>query len=181
MKRMPVAQGQNMRIRKAKAGDEKGIAQVINLTWKDAYRGIVPAEFLNTMTTERHEEMFRENIRTNSEAIFVLEDGEREIVGMASGAQDRSRQYDCELVAIYILPAYQKKGLGKELFKEIIAEHRKNKYRSMIIWTLEQNKDRAFYEKLGGQVKARKTIVLDGQEMPLAGYVWEDISQIMFD
>lgn len=106
-----------MRIRMAQPGDEQSIASVIIATWKVCYRGIVPNSFLDSLTTEKHEELFRNNIANKTETILVLENDKNQIVGMISGGQDRSKLYDCELVAIYILPDYQKKAMAKGCFK----------------------------------------------------------------
>jgi len=169
-----------MRIRTAQAGDEQSIASVIIDTWKVAYRGIVPDSFLDSLTTEKHEELFRKNIRDKTETILVLEDHEKRIVGVVSGKQDRLGTYDCELVAIYLLPDYQKRGYGKRLFKELIEKHKKNQYKSMIIWTFRDNRDRKFYEILGGSVREEKSHFFDGNEIAIVGYTWQDINEIKF-
>jgi len=39
-----------MKLGHAKAGDEKHIASVIISTWKNAYKGIVPDDFLSSLT-----------------------------------------------------------------------------------------------------------------------------------
>lgn len=169
-----------MEIRNAKTGDERPIAEVIIHTWKESYRGIVPENFLSTLTAEKHVELFRNHILNQTETILVLENSQKEIVGMASGGQDRSGQYDCELVAIYILPEYQKKGFGRLLFKTLIEAHKENRYNSMIIWTFKDNRDRMFYENLGGIVCEEKTHAFDGKEIPIAGYVWKNINDICF-
>ena len=166
-----------MNIRKAKLGDEKEIAEVIIDTWKCAYRNIIPDNFLDSLTPDKHIELFREQLSENKEAIFVLED-ENKIVGMISGGKDRSNKKDCEIVAIYIKKNYQKRGFGKKLFDTIIKDHLKNNYKSMIIWTFEENKDRNFYEKLGGQVEERSSYTILDKEIPLVGFVWNDISKV---
>jgi len=167
-----------MNIRIAQAGDESSIAQVIVQTWKAAYRGIVSDSFLDTMTTEKHEVLFRDHISQQSETILVLENEVGKIVGMVSGGRDRSGSCDCELVAIYILPGYQKKGYGSGLFRGLVEKHKKNQYRSMLIWTFQDNRDRGFYETLGGVVREEKTISFDGPDIPIVCYMWQDITAL---
>lgn len=167
-----------MTIRKAKLGDENEMAQVIIETWKCAYKNIVPDDFLDSLTPDKHIELLGKQLSENKEAIFVLED-ENKIVGMISGGEDRSGKKDCEIVAIYIQTHYQKRGFGRKLFDTIIREHIKNNYKSMIIWTFEENKDRKFYEKLGGQIEERNSYTISGKEIPLIGFVWNDISKLI--
>jgi len=169
-----------MQIRTAQVGDEQSIAGVIIDTWKVAYRGIVPDSFLDSLTTEKHEELFRRNITDKTETILVLENHEKQIVGVVSGGQDRLGNYDCELVAIYILPDYQKMSYGKCLFRQLIEEHKKYQYKSMIIWTFRDNRDRNFYESLGGLVREEKPHSIDGNEIAIVGYTWQDINEIKF-
>ncbi|MCC5464010.1 GNAT family N-acetyltransferase [Pelosinus baikalensis] len=169
-----------MKIRTAQVGDEQSIAGVIIDTWKVAYRGIVPDSFLDSLTTEKHEELFRKNIANKTETIFVLENHKNQIVGVVSGGQDRSGIYGCELVVIYILPDYQKMGYGKRLFQELIEEHKRNQYKSMIIWTFRDNRDRKFYEILGGLAREEKKHSFDGKDIVLVGYTWQDINEIKF-
>ena len=167
-----------MKIRKAETGDEKNIASVIISTWKDAYQGIVPDDFLMSLNTEKHEQLFKEQIKEQKETIIILENDDKRIVGMVLGGKDRSGAFDCEIVAIYVLPEYQKQGYGKLLFKHIIEEHKKHSYKSMIIWTFEKNKDQRFYEKLGGIIQKTSNHIINGKAIPIVGYVWEDISKI---
>lgn len=167
-----------MLIRRAKTGDEKNIAGVIVNTWKYAYIGIVPDDFLMSLTTDKHEQLLKEHIKEQKETIILLENDDGKIIGMVSGGKDRSGAFDCEIVAIYILPEYQKKGYGKQLFKYIIEDHKNNNCRSMIVWTFKENKDQKFYEKLGGTIQKTSIHVIGDKEIPLVGYVWEDINRI---
>lgn len=48
----------------------------------------------------------------------------------------------------------------------------------MIIWTLEKNKDRAFYDKMGGVLTKKKMHPLANEELPMVGFLWEDIRRI---
>lgn len=168
-----------MRIRRAETGDEKNIASVIISTWKNAYQGIVPDEFLISLNTEKHEKLFKEHIKEQKETIMILENDDGRIIAMVSGGEDRSGDFDCEIVAIYVLPEYQKQGYGKLMFKNILKEHKKNNYKSMIIWTFEKNKDQMFYEKLGGTIEKTSNHIIGGKEIPLVGYVWKDINKII--
>ncbi len=166
-----------MIIRRARIGDEQNIAKVIIYTWKDAYKSIVPDDFLADLTIDKHEQLFKEQIK--EETFFVLENDDGNIIGMVSGGKDRSNAFDCEIVAIYILPEYQKMGYGRQLFKNIIKDHRANNHHSMIIWTFKENKDQKFYEKLGGSIQKTGMHLIGDKEIPIIGYVWDDINKII--
>lgn len=168
-----------MIIRRARIGDEQNIAKLIIHTWKDAYRGIVPDDFLAALTTDKHEQLFKEQIKKAEATIFVLENDSGNIIGMVSGGKDRSNAFDCEIVALYILPEYQKKGYGRQLFKNIIKDHRANNHHSMIIWTFKENKDQKFYEKLGSSIQKTGMHRIGDKEIPIIGYIWDDMNKII--
>ncbi len=128
--------------------------------------------------TEKHEALFEQQLAQNSHIIHVLETDENRIVGMISGGSDPSGKYDCEIVAIYIENGYQKCGFGKRLFLENVNQYKKTGYKTMIIWTFEKNKDREFYEKIGGIATEKQSCVIGNEELPLVGFVWEDIINI---
>ena len=107
------------------------MAAAVTAVWKEAYRGIVPDNFLNRMKPDRHEMIFRERIKDGKEFIAVLEDEAGEIAGMASGAKERYGRYDCELIAIYILPEYRRHGFGRQLFHTVTAHLAAQGFRSM--------------------------------------------------
>ena len=54
-----------------------------------------------------------------------------------------------EVVSLYLLPAYYRKGYGRELLESVrdaLLEH----YEGVYLWVLRENaRARAFYEKLG--------------------------------
>lgn len=162
-----------MNIRAAKPGDEKSIAQVIIDTWKDAYQGIVSQDFLDSLTTEKHEALLTQQIAENTQIIYVMESEDDQILGMISGGVDRSEKYDCEIVAIYIGRDHQKCGIGKRLFSECVNAFRTRGYKTMIVWTFEDNKDRGFYDKMGGVVGEHTQHLIGDEELPLVGYVWK--------
>jgi len=167
-----------MRIRLAHKGDERKLAEVITAAWKDSYVGIVPDDFLGNMLPASHEKALKKALENGTEVIAALENEQKEIVGMASGAKDRSGKYDCELVAIYIRSEYRKLGYGKALVKRITEEHKKKGRRSMIIWTFEKNRDRKFYDGLEGKAVEKKYLTIGGKQIPAVGYVWPDIAEI---
>ncbi len=167
-----------MKIRAAKPGDENAVAQIIIDTWKDAYKGIVSQCFLDSLTTEKHEALLAQQIAQSTQIIYVLESEQNTIQGMISGGVDRSEKYDCEIVAIYIGRDYQKFGFGKRLFSACVNVFRAQGYKTMVIWTFASNKDRAFYDKMGGVVAEHKTYPIGNEDLPLVGYVWDDIEEI---
>ena len=119
--------------------------------------------------------------KTTSQAVYVAETNNGEIVGFSNGGIERTGnypEYKGELYAIYILENQQRKGLGRLLIQPIINDLLNQGIESMAVWVLEENDSKYFYESLG----AKK---VDTSEINLAGinhreilYGWKDIRSI---
>ena len=51
-------------------------------------------------------------------------------------------------------------------------------YDELIIWTLEDNRSRGFYKKLGGKEAFRRVITIAGQELNEVGYLYENLKAL---
>ncbi|WP_025026023.1 GNAT family N-acetyltransferase [Caldalkalibacillus mannanilyticus] len=168
-----------MEIRRAKAGDENGIARVHVESWRTTYRGIMRDEMLDNLSVERREQYWKNEIDLNK-VLYVAVD-EKRIVGFASGGKSRSTEYDYdgELYAIYLLEDYQQKGIGRKLISEVAQELRNLGYQSMIVWVLSKNPSKTVYEKLGALAFDSKDIDIAGDWFKEEVLVWKDLNQII--
>ena len=170
-----------MEIRRATEKDITGIAHVHVETWRSTYTGIIPDEYLDSLTIENRTKNWQRNLRTLHSVIFVAENEAKEIIGFAAGGPEQTRDpyYQAEIYAIYILKHDQRKGIGKQLIQPIVELLAAKKYKNIIIWALEQNANRTFYESLGGQLVASKTISIYGKELMEVGYGWNNIKDLL--
>ena len=103
-------------IRKAHQNDAAGMAKVHVETWRSAYQGILPAEFLDGLSVQTTAEKWQAAfavMRTPEETVFVAENEVKEIVGLASCGPERSQDvvYQGEIYVLYVLPECQRQGL----------------------------------------------------------------------
>ncbi|CAI9386598.1 N-acetyltransferase family protein [Niallia sp. Sow4_A1] len=162
-----------MMIRKARSEDAKGIAKVHIDSWRTTYRGIVPDTYLKALIYEEKEEIWKRAILTGS--VFVAENEEGQIVGFANGGKERSGQYsgyDGELYAIYLLEAYQGKGIGSSLAKKVFEYLKEKGFNSMIIFALAENPACKFYEAIGGKRIGTEEIEIGGEEFTEVVFGW---------
>ena len=169
-----------MKVRRATADDLTGMARVHVDTWKTTYRGIVPNQYLDELTYES--DIARGFGRWLSEpptrwAHFVAEDAVDGIVGFATGgpARDADPDFRGELGAIYVLKSRQGSGVGRALVREVARHLVQSGMPSMLVWVLEANPYRRFYEKLGGTAVRRRVATVAGTPLPEVGYGWKDI------
>lgn len=164
-------------IRKATVEDAKGITKVHIDSWRSTYKGIVSDEFLGKLNMESRMESWRGVLENPSEEyrIFVAEDKQKQIIGFIDGGKNRedTDEYDAELYAFYLLEEAQKKGIGREMLRDLAKDLRSSGFSSLIVWVLKDNPARTFYEKMGGVYVDTKLL----QELSVeeVAYGWKDI------
>lgn len=166
-------------IRKAILSDVKGIAKVHVDCWKTTYNNIVSDGYLNNLTYETKEQLWRNIIPKGG--VYVAENKEGEIVGFSSGGLERSGNYlafQGELYAIYILKEYQGKGIGKRLVKPIIDEIIEMGINAMLVLVLKDNTSYLFYEAIGGKKIDTVEVEIAGQKLSELVYGLEDIRNL---
>ena len=168
----------------ATLSDAKEIARIHVDTWRAAYRGIVPEEYLAGLSYAESQEMWRRIMGEGGEqdvCVFVAEEGGT-LFGFSSGrARTRFSQglteYKGVLETLYVLPARQGEGIGRRLVGAIAGRLADIGVPSMLLWALQENKSaRRFYESLGGTLLGEGRFELGGAELSEVAYGWKDLS-----
>ena len=129
------------------ADDKMTISRIYEESWKYAYKGIIPQDYLESLPEGR----WVANLENSNGGTLVCVDNGR-IVGTSSFCESRFNQFKgwVEIISIYILPDYMGRGFGKVFFDSVIVELKKMGYRNIFVWVLEENlRARKFYEKEG--------------------------------
>ncbi|WP_285765960.1 GNAT family N-acetyltransferase [Peribacillus sp. SI8-4] len=170
-----------MKIRKALEKDVTGIAHVHINSWQSTYAGILPHHYLASLNIENRKKNWQRNLNMLHNSTFVAENSHGEIIGFASGGPEQTKDphIQGEVYAIYFLKAYQRQGLGRQMIKAVIDELMKMGHKNLIIRALKDNPSCGFYEALGGQVVAEKSVKMAGSELIEVGYGWNDIKDIL--
>jgi len=167
-------------IRLANVNDAKSIAHIRVDGWKNAYKGMIPDSFLNTLDYGSEENRVKSRInRSDSEFksdILVYED-EGEVLAYAyfgKAIDEAFPTYQSEVVALYVLPSKKGMGIGTKLMNEIKSLLIKQGYSNMIVWCLKENYPSIkFYEHLGGIIKEEREFEIDGIKVAELGIVYE--------
>ncbi len=168
-----------MRIRRAKMADAASIAKVHVDSWRTTYQDIVPHKYLKKMTYEKKKRLWESVLLEG--CVFVAENEEGQIIGFATGGEERSGAYEefqGELSTLYILESYQSRGLGKCLVKTVIEEIETLGISTMVVSVLEETSSKHFYEALGGQMIDTVEVEIGGKKLKELVYGWKDISSI---
>ncbi|MBI4730984.1 MAG: GNAT family N-acetyltransferase [Chloroflexi bacterium] len=166
-------------IRKATPTDAAGIARVHVDSWRTTYRGIVADEFLQGLSMERRERMWRETLATpdSQSSVYVAEEA-GQIVGFVNCMAERESDphYTGEVGGIYLLEQAQGQGTGRRLMQTAAGELLRGGHSSMLLWVLKDNLPaRKFYEVLGGKYLREKPIEIGAQSLLEVAYGWDDL------
>jgi ribosomal protein S18 acetylase RimI-like enzyme len=128
-------------IRPAIAADAHAIASVHVRSWQAAYRDIVPDAYLDSLETEKREQICRESIRRGTPEMWVVEVDSRVVGWSAFGA---SRDPDAppqtgELEAIYVLREYWMTGTGWALWLATRRRLIERGFLTATLWALADN------------------------------------------
>ena len=164
-----------MEIRYIDSSDDKmKISKIMEDSWKYAYRGIIPQEFLDKIPRGHWSN------RLESPGLYTMvciKDGE--YIGTASFG--RARIDNCsdfgEIISIYLLPEYIGKGYGIKIMDSVINELRIHEYKEVILYVLEENtRARKFYERYGFELcNDDKEVIIGGKKLSAVRYAIRDI------
>lgn len=142
----------NIKIRKAKIGDEKILAFIQTESWKNAFKDIISETDLEKYTNiTKAEEMYSRVLKENYAKNFILEiDGKPHCIAAWSKARNLAYSDSAELICIHSLCDNWGKGYGSIMLNHIINEIKSAEFKSVLLWVFEKNiRARKFYEKHG--------------------------------
>ena len=152
-------------------------------SWRDTYRGIVPQEFLDSIKVgDWTERRFRELVSSRVGTCSHVAEVENEVVGWAYSGPNRDQDltYAGELYAIYLLPEYQRRGIGLALTVAAAASLVESGMSSMLLWVLAENwPAHRFYEALGGEYICEQQIAIGNVPLLEVSYGWKDLSHLV--
>jgi len=168
-----------LKIRTATAEDAAAIAWVQVTSWRQTYAGIVPQVHLDALDAGERAPRWSERILARENVILVAEDAGG-VFGFAAGgpAMHPVEGYDGELVGLYLVASYHRRGVGRELVREFAARMAQDGFRSLVVWALRENPACGFYRRLGGVEVAETTIEVGGVALPEVAFGWKEIGAL---
>ncbi|HEY96210.1 MAG TPA: GNAT family N-acetyltransferase [Dehalococcoidia bacterium] len=166
-------------IREAKVTDSAGLARVSVDSWRSTYTGIIPQEFLDSLTYEGRTKHWEERLSDPDGPgfTFVAEDYTGDLIRYAGGLKGNSGNplYTGEVGDIYLLKEYQQQGIGRRLMSTAALRLKECGHSSLLVWVLEDNPYRNFYESLGGILIDEKEIETGGRKLTEVAYGWQNL------
>ena len=139
-------------VRKATIADARRIAEIHVDAWQEAYPGVMPSDFLESITVERRESRWTKQLATGDWNVLVSEVDE-DLAGWI--VYGKSRDEDAgpavgEVHALNVDPKFWGRGAGKALCREACHRLFEAGFDEVTLWVLEDNPRAClFYQALG--------------------------------
>lgn len=174
-------------MRRATVADAAAIARIHVETWRATYAGMLPDDYLVNMHRGRQAAGWRRALAAdrNGRLTLVMEEAGTGIVGFASGGPARldglpadlppDRSLRGEIYTLYVDVDAQGRGYGRALLHGLVANLIENDLGGVIVWVVEANPARFFYEAMGGRRLACRRERFAGAEVDEVAYVWRTL------
>jgi ribosomal protein S18 acetylase RimI-like enzyme len=171
-----------MLIRQATPLDCAALAHLQINSYRTAYAGLLPAEYLAAFSYEEQEHDWKDLLQMGEDFLLVA-DAQDQLIGYALSRQlgDGDRPFDCELIALHVERNYQRRGAGRALLLETARQMRSLGCQSLGLWVIEGNPAVGFYERLGGRRQGEQMIEMDEYNCRFKeiGFVWDRIQDLL--
>lgn len=130
------------------------IATIHVEAWKAAYAGIVPDEFLDSLSIDRRESTWRQYLSTGTADAWVAIESET-IVGWISISASRdadSIESTGEITAVYVKPGHWGRGLGRLLCDTAVQHLHLRGFIEVTLWVLAENERAVNFYRANGFV-----------------------------
>lgn len=169
-------------VRPAIPDDAEGIAKVHVRGWQEAYVGLLPQEVLDRQSVEMRYRHWSAHLgRPGQRWVFVAIDPAQGVVGFAEAGRRRpaigAARYD--IPVIYVLQSHMRRGLGRRLMHALAGALAAQDTGEISLWALADNRPaRAFYEAIGGRLRASLAERHGSGRVVLAGYRWRNAAHL---
>lgn len=172
-----------MKISTASKEDIKSVARVYVDAWKTTYNGLVPNDYLESLSYVDAEQKWHNFLNNKNEPfIYIAMNDTEEIIGFASGKRIDDENFDGELYSLYLLQECRGLGVGRQLVSAVANHFKEKGITSMMVWVMEQNKSGlGFYERIGGEEYIRRKSEFGGMVVDDVAFGWKDISVLCME
>ena len=168
----------DIKIRLARPGDASEIANVHVSSWRQTYRGLLPADYLAKLDFRKKIDAWSKVIFEHEKfAIYIAED-RMGVIGFATfeAARDVIWEGHGEVSSIYLLSRFKGRGLGKALLRAGMRELTRRSFQQAYCWVLDGNPTVKFYEHSGAIYSGvSKDDEIAGQKIKELAYVWNTL------
>lgn len=169
-------------VRRAQLTDAPAIGAVHVAAWRNAYAGILPADYLAHLDPAREAAGYAATIRSG-EGVFVATSGTPgRVIGFTTARKARRDTLaDGEIQTLYVHDDFRDLGAGRKLLAHVGAWLKAMGCETAFLWVLRDNPSRFFYAHIGGQQSRESSIHWAGTALIQTAYVWDPIDRLWTD
>jgi ribosomal protein S18 acetylase RimI-like enzyme len=174
-----------IQVRRARPADAAGIGAVHVSSWRSAYAGVLPDDYLANLSVARQAAYYDRAIRIGLgvhvavQADPDLPAGSR-VIGFSTARRIRGGAVaEGEVETLYVLDDWKEYGLGRLLLRASGQHLAAMGCKSAFAWVLRDNPSTFFYERLGGKRVATSTTRVGGSELAQTAYAWDPIERLI--
>lgn len=153
-----------VQIRLATIEDARIMGEIHYYTWLTTYARIIDEGYLRAQSIEKSIRIFKKNKCIN----HLVASLNNQVCGFSGygASRDQDIANYGEIYALYVLKAFQNKGVGKALLVEVSKTLKIMGYSNIYLWVLLDNKQAiSFYEQNGFYQDGNKKIVTLGKPL----------------
>jgi len=170
-----------VQIRQARPGDEAEIANVHLNSWREAYRNLLPEDFLSQLplSFKRRKLFLKTAISEAQKYVLIVAETLEGIVGFACLAKGRDlgQENKAELQALYLFAKYKGQGVGFKLLSAGFNQMRERGFKAGYCWVLEGNPSIQFYKRTGAHFSGEEKIdIIGDQEVKELQFAWPTLN-----
>lgn len=157
----------------ASAQNAELLGQIHSACWRQAYHGIMPADYLEMASPEWWTARYQKNLldKTIKRFLVRLNGTAIGLIGLAPSRDADADSKTGEIVAIYLLEQYHGKGYGRELVDAMLDYFQISGFQHVTLWALEANRAaRGFYEHCGFILDGGQKEIEQGKLLPCVRY-----------
>jgi ribosomal protein S18 acetylase RimI-like enzyme len=151
-------------------------------SYRSAYANSFPQTYLDHFTYEEQELDWIDWLNQGTrEILLVALSAEEQVVGyvLARAQAEIHPGYDSEILALHVQKTVQRQGIGSALLRAAAEQLVKQGCQTTMLWTLQKNPVRRWYESLQGQFLGEKSYEVESWEIVEVAYGWEKISTLL--
>jgi GNAT superfamily N-acetyltransferase len=165
--------------RKATENDIPAVARVYVESVRQSFAGIEPQSYLDRLSVEQRQKTMSDRFARSSYRLYVAEN-DNGVIGFIDCGKPvlDGLPHERQVFSFYLLPEYQRQGVGARLFKLCISRVVAEGCNSLCLDTIEASPYRVFYEKLGGSVIGNGTHRIENEDFSTVIYGWDNLSEL---
>jgi ribosomal protein S18 acetylase RimI-like enzyme len=172
-----------MKIRRANKSDLPAIARVHLECWRLMYSALVPEGVFHTLEFKRDQRwaQFLDSAQHGDEIALVAESSGNKVIGFAHAGPEWGGHptIESELYALFVLPEYQGRGVGKRLLLATASALVRRNSNSMLVRVRSGNPTPRVYQALGADNLGMQSVSVDGVAVQEIAYGWNNLKTLL--